>query len=55
MGVLRIFSIKNFFCDKMDLRLFYFHVIIFVLLLFFYCLESQKITSKWIQKDRECS
>ena len=28
MGVLHSFSIKNIFCDKMDLRLFYFHVTI---------------------------
>ena len=26
MGVLHSFSIKNIFYDKMDLRLFYFHV-----------------------------
>ena len=26
MGVLHSFSIKNIFCDKMDLRLFYFDV-----------------------------
>ena len=25
MDVLHSFSIKNIFCDKMDLRLFYFH------------------------------
>ena len=26
LGVLHSFSIKNFFFDKMDLRIFYFHV-----------------------------
>ena len=29
MGVLHSFSIKNIFYDKMDLRLFYFHVTIY--------------------------
>ena len=33
MGVLHSFSIKNNFYDKMDLRLFYFHVTIWSLLL----------------------
>ena len=28
MGVLHSFSIKNIFCDKVDFRFFYFHVII---------------------------
>ena len=29
VGVLHSFSIKNIFYDKMDLRLFYFHVMIY--------------------------
>ena len=29
MGVLHSFSIKQIFCDKMDLRLSYFHVTMF--------------------------
>ena len=29
MGVLHLFSINNIFYDKMDLRLFYFHVTIY--------------------------
>ena len=31
MGVLHSFSIKNIFYDKMDFRLFYFHVTIWCL------------------------
>ena len=34
MGVLQSFSIKNIFYDKMDLRIFYFHVTMF---LFCFC------------------
>ena len=29
MGILHSFSLKNIFYDKMDLRLFYFHVTIY--------------------------
>ena len=54
MGVLQSFSLKNIFYDKMDLRIFYFHVTMLLFCFcFFYYLGPQKVTSEWMQKSRK--
>ena len=49
MGVLHSFFIKNIFYDKMDLRLFYFHVTIFRHLSHSHTVQNQAIFS-WLTK-----
>ena len=52
LGVLHSFSIKNIFYDKMELRLFYFHVTIYTCHLFFQWHSSGKTIIKWIEVNQ---